>query len=208
MLFTQDAILSRDAFKIRPDYGRNVARGPMQHRRQPPRQERKPKKPLTPDSLNWFALRYVERYATTREKLRHYLKGKLYERGWVGDGEAPIEALVERFAELGYVDDRSYGESKARSLERRGYGARRVDQALMAAGIEPEMREEIRKEVDELEAAVAYARRKRIGPFADEKPGPELRQKQFAAMVRAGHSFELVKAVLDAETEEDIDQSR
>lgn len=170
------------------------------------RRERKPKKPLTPESLNWFALRYVERYATTREKLRQYLKGKLYERGWAGEGEAPIDTLVERFAELGYVDDRSYGESKARSLERRGYGARRVDQALMAAGIEPEMREEIREEVDEAEAAIAYAKRKRIGPFASDAPGPELRQKQFAAMVRAGHSFEIVKAVLDAKSEEELDQ--
>lgn len=175
-------------------------------RRHPQHRERKPKKPLTPESLNWFALRYVERYATTREKLRHYLKGKLYERGWAGEGEAPIDAMVERFAELGYVDDRSYGESKARSLERRGYGARRVDQALMAAGIEPEVRDEIREEGDARDAAIAYARRKRIGPFGAQAPTPELRQKQFAAMVRAGHSFELVKAVLDAETEAELDQ--
>lgn len=172
----------------------------------PQRRERKPKKPLTPESLNWFALRYVERYATTREKLRQYLKGKLYERGWSGPGEAPIDAMVERFAELGYVDDRSYAENKAKSLERRGYGLRRVDQALMAAGIEAELRDEVRDEVDAKEAAVAYARRKRIGPFAAEKPSPELRQKQFAAMVRAGHSFELVKTILGAEGEDELDQ--
>ncbi|MDO9487452.1 MAG: regulatory protein RecX [Sphingomonadaceae bacterium] len=171
------------------------------------RRERKPKKPLTAESLNWFALRYVERYATTREKLRKYLNGKLYERGWSGDATAPIDALVERFVELGYVDDRSYGDSKAKSLERRGYGLRRVDQALMAAGIDPDMREEIRGEVDEGEAALAYARRKRIGPFAVEKPAPELRQKQFAAMVRAGHGFDRVKAILGAEREEDLDQT-
>jgi regulatory protein len=175
-------------------------------KRRPQRRERRPKKPLTPESLNWFALRYVERYATTREKLRQYLKGKVYERGWAGEGEAPVDTIVERFAELRYVDDRSYGESKAKSLERRGYGVRRVDQALMAAGIEPEMRGEIRDEVDEKEAAIAYARRKHIGPFAAELPSPELRQKQFAAMVRAGHSFELVKAILDAQNEMDLDQ--
>lgn len=171
------------------------------------RRERKPKKPLTPESLNWFALRYVERYATTRDKLRKYLNNKLYERGWGGEGTAPIEAMVERFAELGYVDDRSYGESKAKSLERRGFGLRRVDQALMAAGLEPELREDIRSDVDEAEAALAYARRKRIGPFATEKPAPEQRQKQFAAMVRAGHSFARVKAILGADTLDDLDQS-
>ena len=103
-------------------------------------------------------------------------------------------------------DEESVRRTIARSLERRGYGLRRVDQALMAAGIEPEMREEIREEVDEKDAAIAYARRKRIGPFGAEPPSPELRQKQFAAIVRAGHSFELVKAVLDAESEDDLDQ--
>ena len=202
MVFTQVAIWSRGAFKFRPDYGRNVAY--RMDERRPQRRERKPKKPLTPESLSWFALRYVERYATTREKLRRYLKGKLRERGWAGEGAAPIDATVERFAELGYVDDRSYGESKAKSLERRGYGLRRVDQALTAAGIEPELRDEIRSEVDERDAAMAYARRKRIGPFAVEKPSPELRQKQFAAMVRAGHSFELVKTILGATSEEEF----
>ncbi|MFC3713418.1 regulatory protein RecX [Sphingoaurantiacus capsulatus] len=176
----------------------------MEDRQSSSRRERKPKKPLTPDSLNWFALRYVERYATTREKLRRYLSDKLRERGWAGEGQAPIDAMVERFAELGYVDDRSFGESKARSLGRRGYGARRIDQTLTAAGIEPELREEIRGEVDDREAALAYARRKRIGPFAAEKPSPELRQKQFAAMVRAGHGFDQVKAILGAETEHEL----
>jgi regulatory protein len=170
----------------------------------PARRERKPKKPLTADSLNWFALRYVERYATTREKLRQYLKGKLRERGWGGEGSAPIDQLVERFAELGYVDDRSFGETKAKSLERRGYGVRRVDQVLLAAGIEPEMRERIRGEVDEAEAAIAYARRRRIGPFGPGAPSPELRQKQFAAMVRAGHSIERVKAILGAASEDEL----
>ncbi len=168
------------------------------------RRARKPKKPLTADSLNWFALRYVERYATTREKLRRYLADKLRERGWAGEGQAPIDATVERFAELGYVDDRSFGESKARSLGRRGYGARRIDQTLTAAGIEPELREEIRDEVDECEAALAYARRKRIGPFAAEKPTPDARQKQFAAMVRAGHGFDQVKAILGAGSEDEL----
>lgn len=205
MVLTQDAIWRRDAFKIRPDYGRNVADS-MDKGRPSERRERKPKKPLTPESLNWFALRYVERYATTREKLRKYLNGKLYERGWSGEGSAPVDALVERFSELGYVDDRGYGESKAKSLERRGYGLRRVDQALIAAGIEPEMREDIRCEVDEAEAALAYARRKRLGPFATEKPDPQQRQKQFAAMVRAGHSFERVKAILAAESEDELGQ--
>lgn len=168
--------------------------------------ERKPKKPLTDESLRWFALRYVERYATTRAKLRDYLMGKLRERGWGGEGEAPIDAVVARMTELGYVDDRAFGEARARSLGRRGYGPRRVEQALMAAGVESDLREEIGGEVDAAQAAIAYARRKRLGPFGAPVADPQLRQKQFAAMIRAGHGFELARAILDAESEADLDQ--
>lgn len=168
--------------------------------------ERKPRKPLTDESLRWFALRYVERYATTRAKLSAYLSGKLRERGWAGEGEAPIASIVERMAELGYVDDRAFGAARARSLERRGYGPRRVDQALMAAGLESDLREEIGDEVDARQAAIAYARRKRLGPFGAPVADPRLRQKQFAAMVRAGHDFEITRAILDARSEDALDQ--
>lgn len=165
--------------------------------------ERKPPKPLTIASLDWFALRYVERFATTRVKLRRYLQGKLRERGWAGDGDAPIDAVVDRLAGRGYVDDRAFGEAKARGLERRGFGVRRVTQALTAAGLEADLRTEIGETVDGEAAAIAYARRKKLGPFAVSEAGPELQRKQFAAMVRAGHPFDVVKRVLTARSKAD-----
>jgi regulatory protein len=168
----------------------------------------KPKKPLTRESLDWFALRYVERFATTQAKLRQYLRDKLRERGWAGEGEPPIDAIVDRMAELRYVDDRAFGEARARSLGRRGYGPRRVGDALAAAGLESELRDEIRGGVDDVEAAITFARRKRLGPFGAAAPSPELRSKQFAAMVRAGHSFDLAKAILAAEDEAALDALR
>lgn len=170
----------------------------------PASRERKPKKPLTDESLRWFALRYVERYATTRAKLRDYLRGKLRERGWAGEGDAPIDAVVERMAELGYVDDRAFGEARARSLERRGFGPRRVDQALTAAGVEPDLRDAIAEELAPFEAAVAYARRKKLGPFGPPVTDPILRQKQFASMVRAGHAFDVARRILDAAGEDEL----
>ena len=65
---------------------------------------------------------------------------KLRERGWDGDGEPPLEDLADRMVRLGYVDDRAYALSKARSLTGRGYGERRVRQALVIAGIDEEQR--------------------------------------------------------------------
>src|SRR5690348_1882663 len=97
---------------------------------------RKAPKPLNEETLNELALRYVGRFATTRAKLGTYLGRKLRERGWDGRGSADPGAIVERFAELGYVDDASYALSRSRSLTGRGYGKQRVVQAMRVAGID------------------------------------------------------------------------
>ncbi len=159
---------------------------------------RKPRPPLDEEKLSELALAYVARFATSRAKLAAYLARKLKERGWAGAGQPPIEALVAKAAAAGFVDDAAFALSKARSLTARGYGARRVHQALHAAGIEDGDGEAARDHArnDAVEAALLFARRRRIGPFAAERPDPAAREKSLAAMVRAGHGFRLAKAIL------------
>ncbi|WP_294058453.1 regulatory protein RecX [Sphingomonas sp.] len=138
-----------------------------------------------------MALRYVERFATTRARLAAYLARKVRERGWA-EGTPPADpaAIAERLAGLGYVDDRAFAEARAASMGRRGLGARRVAQALRFAGIEEEDAEAVSPivEGDTLASALAFARRRRIGPYAREAPDPRMRERQVAAMVRAGHA--------------------
>jgi regulatory protein len=47
-------------------------------------------------------------------------------------------------------------------------------------------------------AAEIYARRKRIGVFGPSHDDAKLKQKQVAAMIRAGHSFDLAKRFVNA----------
>ena len=153
---------------------------------------------LDAESLRALALRYVERYATTRVRLTRYLERKLYERGWDGEGEPPVVQIVEQMAGFRYVDDRQFAEQRAASLTRRGYGERRIRADLRAAGIEnedvepvlPQDREEARN------AALAFARRKRIGPYANQPPDEVGRRRAFAAMARAGHSLDIIRQIL------------
>ena len=155
--------------------------------------------PLDSARLEEIALAYVARYATSRAKLEAYLARKLRERGWAGPGEAKLEAISGRFAEAGYIDDAAFARARTGSLLRRGYGPRRVGQALAAAGIGEELREELRPGEAELRAAaLALARRRGFGPFGASSPDQALRQKQLAAMVRAGHSFDLSRTLVDA----------
>jgi len=167
--------------------------------------QRRERPPLDAEGLERLGLFYAGRYGTTRAKLADYLRRKLRERGWAGPGAPPVEALVERFAKLGYVDDAAFAHAKTGALLRRGYGTRRVTQALKAAGIEEEDLAPAREEAESgaLDAALRFARRRRIGPyaqvpFANDREGRDARQKAAAAMLRAGHGLDMVRRVLDA----------
>jgi regulatory protein len=175
----------------------------------------KPKRappPLDADRLRELALRYVGKYATTRAKLRQYLARKIRERGWEGGGDPELEALANRFAELGYVDDASYAMAKSRTLSARGYGKRRLSDQLRLAGVEEADSLAATAHADDkaVEAALRLAERRRLGPFAAQAPDPRQREKWIATMVRAGHGFALARAIaaLPQQAVIDIDQLR
>lgn len=164
----------------------------------PPRTPRKPRPPLDQGKLDELALRYVGRFATTRSKLADYLGRKLRERGWAGDREADVGAIADRLAGLGYIDDAAYALAKTRSLSGRGYGARRVRQSLHAAGVGEEDAAGAHElaEAERVEAALRFARRRRLGPFAQTPVEREERERGIAAMIRAGHGFGLARAIV------------
>lgn len=167
----------------------------------------KPRPPLDAAKLNEMALSYVGRFATSRAKLASYLQRKVRERGWDGEASPDIAALVERLSGLGYVDDQAFAMAKARSLTGRGYGERRVGQALGAAGIAEGDGAEARAFAsnESVDAAVRFAKRRRVGPFGQTIADGKQRERHLAAMIRAGHPFALSKAIVDLPPDEDFD---
>lgn len=165
------------------------------------------RKPLNAERLHELALFYVGKFATTRSKLSAYLNRKVRERGWEGDAAPDVDRLVERLARSGLVDDALYALSKSRSLSERGYGAARVRQSLRAAGVDEEDGAAARDLAanEAASAALRFARRRRIGPFAVAVPDRAGRERALAAMIRAGHGFDLAKAVVDADPGSDLD---
>ena len=175
--------------------------------RQECKREKRPKKPLDSARLEELALAYVARFATSAAKLERYLQRKLRERGWDGEDEPDLAAMVARYVERGYVDDAVYARAKAGDLLRRGYGGRRVQQALGQAGIGGAVAESVAPaEHAAREAALHMARKRGFGPWAIDEVPPEKREKHIAAMLRAGHKFDHVRALLDAENEAAAEQ--
>lgn len=165
-----------------------------------PIKERRPPPTLSPARLEELALSYVARFATSAAKVEQYLARKLRERGWDGEGEAPVDGLVERCARLGYVDDAAFATARAESLSRRGYGARRVDTALKVAGVDEADGAAARAhaESEAWNAALRFAERRRIGPYADAWPERPEREKKLAAMLRAGHPLGVARKLVAA----------
>lgn len=146
-----------------------------------------------------MALAYVARFATSAAKLDGYLRRKLRERGWEGEGEPQVAALVARFVAAGYIDDEAYARSKSGSLLRRGYGKRRIDQALDAAGIGADLRDSVEAGPGaQRRAALILAQKRRFGPFGLALPDRARREKQLAAMLRAGHPLDIARELVNA----------
>lgn len=161
--------------------------------------------PFDGASLEFAALRYVERFQTTEARLVRHLRQKLRARGWAGEGEPDPEGIAARLVRLGYIDDAAFAEARARGLGRRGLGVNRLRQSLAAYGVDAEIVDAASSNINPLEAALVFARRRRLGPFGPEITDPKQRERQFAAMLRAGHGPRAARAILSAGTPEDAE---
>ncbi|MCL9982440.1 MAG: RecX family transcriptional regulator [Erythrobacter sp.] len=177
------------------------------------------KPPLSEAALRDLALSYAARFASTGARLEAYLARKMRERGVAEDADGRTEAidipaLVARLVELGYVDDATYARMRARDLGARGYGARRVEQALWAAGVNEGIRADTAPgERSRRRAAVLLAQKRRLGLFgngredsADPLARRKAHEKAVAAMLRAGHDYEHVRFILAAPNEAAIEE--
>ena len=189
-------------------------------RPEPRKSAKKPRRsrPLDETALKDLALAYVARFSTTGAKVESYLARKIRERGVAEDEdgrvrELDVTGIVTRLIELGYVDDDAYAHAKSRDLTARGYGARRVEQALWAAGVDEHVRSDHAPgEAASRRAAVLLAKKRRFGPFgtppeSDEMPETrhKRREKQVAAMLRAGHLYAHAGFIVDAATQDEIE---
>lgn len=164
-----------------------------------PRAARRQAAPLDQARLEELALAYVARFSTSAGKLEAYLQRKLRERGWDGQGRPDAATLVARFVGLGYVNDEAFARARSQGLLRRGYGPARIAGALREARIGEDLRQAVAASPGAARAAaLALARRRGFGPFGAAPPDRARREKQIAALVRAGHCLDNAIALVDA----------
>ncbi len=175
---------------------------------------RKAPRPVTRPSLEKAALRYLERFASSTANLRRVLMRKVERSARdhgtdAEEGARWVEDLLARYQRSGLLDDDTYAQMRTASLHRRGASTRAIRATLAAKGIGRDETERALEALDEevggeadLSAALALARRRKLGPYRRPEARAAFRDKDLAALGRAGFAYEVARRVVDADDPE------
>jgi regulatory protein len=167
----------------------------------------------TETTLRDAALAHLARYGTSAANLQRVLERRIARWAKAVEADAAARtaardaacAVVARLVAAGAVDDAAFAAARARRLTRSGRSARSVAAHLLARGVTDEaLAGALPADPGrEFAAAVAFARRRRIGPFGSEEVDPRRPLGMFA---RAGYGQDIAEMVLrlDREAAEDI----
>ena len=170
--------------------------------------------PVLQTRLREAALAYLQRFESSTQSVRRTLRRRV-ERWAMKAGEpveegafTAIEAVIEELSCAGLIDDARYAGMKARSLFNGGRSGRAIGAYLAARGIESSLigdalesraEEAENPEEPDLEAALRFARKKRLGRFRPPELRAEKRERDMAALGRAGFSWSIAKTIIDEE---------
>jgi regulatory protein len=172
------------------------------------------------DALHDAALAYLGKYAATKAMLERALERRIERWARTARSTAPenvdeiasqvaalrraVREIVARLAASGALDDAAWAASRTRRLFRAGQSRRAVEAHLMAKGIDAATARAALPANDqsELSAALALARRRRIGPFREKPPNQAGIQREMAILARAGFTHTLAAEALGMDAEE------
>jgi len=194
------------------------------------RKKRVPRK-VSETYLERAAHHHLSRYGSSAENLRQVLRRKVQRsrahHGGEGDGDdGLIQNVLDRLVAQGLLDDRRYAQALMQRLRRRGGSRRQIAARMQAKGISADVCRELLAdeaakaggfdEIDNLDdgphdvegvAARTYARRRRLGPYrSNSSQRQERRERDLAAMARAGFDYGTATRTIDAHHPDEADE--
>ena len=179
--------------------------------------------PLKPAHVRMMnkAVDYLGRYASSRHKLgqilQRFARRKLTDYD-ADDIATAIEQTVNQCSQLGYLDDQQFAVTMARSQRRLGRSQALIRQRLRQHALDNDIIAQALAEADknsangDLQAAIRFAQRRRLGPFAQRHSAHHQRldaqqwkQRDLGAMARAGFSIATSSQILDHDDPDTID---
>ena len=189
------------------------------------RKNRDPKwvpKEITAGQVEWAANNYMQRYVATEAQLRRVLMRRL-QKNWRNRGDKVteeerqrgidlVDVQIEKLRQAGRIQDGRVARMWTEHYVNRGKSLPFIRQKLREKGIESTLIADSiqavhsQMEDPELESAIIYARKRRLGPYREAPEGQTARkQKDLSAMMRAGHRYDVVRKVLECSTVEEVE---
>lgn len=183
----------------------------------PTRRRRKPR-PVTRDRLRRAALAHIDRYATSAANLRAVLMRRVARSARLhgtdpAEGESWVGEIVADLVDRHLVDDRAFAETRAAGLHRGGASRRKIAANLKAKGVGADDIDAALAAIEALDpdaeftAACRYAQRRRLGPWRRHGDRTALRERDLAAMVRAGFGYRMASRLIDADDRDALERA-
>ena len=174
---------------------------------------------MSADYLREATSDYLQRYSPSEQQLRQVLWRKIDKNIRLrGEGDRydyteMIDAEIEYRHSIGALNDEILANAWAESLHRRGKSAIQIRASLRSKGFSgtniDQSFEQFEQSAEDLalEAAIVYARKKRLGPFQSNEEKRRARQKKdIASMIRAGHNYACVKRIMACSSESEAEE--
>ena len=167
-------------------------------------------------SIENAALYYLGRYATSSENLRQGLERRILRAARHHDTDLDafnqlVDNLIRRYLENGILNDETYAQTQAASMNRRGKSLcairLRLRQKALPIDIIDKALKVLANEVGspDLAAAIAYARKRRLGPDRRKTATPVNLDKELAALARSGFSYPLALRIVEAKNVDELE---
>ena len=180
--------------------------------------KRRPKitRKVSATSLENAALYYLGRFATSSENLRQVLERRILRAAKHHDTDIKacnqlVGDLIQRYLESGILNDGIYAQTQAASMNRRGKSLRAIRARLRQKAVSSDIIDDalavLAGEVGQLDlaAAIAYARKRRLGPYRRDTRKPENPDNELAALARAGFSYSLALRIVEAQNVDELE---
>jgi regulatory protein len=163
--------------------------------------------------LKRAAMAYLARYASSSQNLHRVLMRRVMKRcREAGTDPNDFTALVDeavaacQAAQL--VSDEAFARGRIETLKTRGWPERRIRAALAQKGVPQAISLEALGEagLDDSDAARRFAERRRLGPWRQPDARAAKRDRDIAALARAGFAYRIAIQVIDHEIALDPDQ--
>ena len=167
---------------------------------------------FTVSEIRDFSLKYIEKYAPSKQQLRTYLLKKYLKSGSTnikkGNYQNLIDIVLSDLEQSKFINDKFYSESKAKNLIQRGNSINKIRNYLISKGIKDKfIKETINKikeknEDQDFFSAIKICKKKRIGPARDQDNRSLFFKKDISILARSGFDFETSKKVMDIEKDD------